>query len=187
MINWPLANSIGDAKTLSAVAPDARAVSIAAAILDTTKQIVSLGDELPTVKDIHEIHSRRNKPLTLSNFEQVGVSNFDLCEQFHFSREGLMHTKDILAGELLKAGLPLMAKMASAGVYSNGLSLHAMPEMVLRRDLESAHTERSRELLRRLDAGEFEATEDEIDEGNARMVTSGMIVALAQKFNTPRA
>jgi hypothetical protein len=88
---------------------------------------------------------------------------------------------------LLKAGLPLMAKMASAGVYSNGLSLHAMPEMVLRRDLEDAHTDLSLELLRRADAGEFEATEDEIDEGNARMVTSGMIVALAQKLNTPRA
>jgi hypothetical protein len=38
-----------------------------------------------------------------------------------------------------------------------------------------------------VDAGEFEATDDEIDEGNAHMVTSGMIVALAQKFNTPRA
>jgi hypothetical protein len=98
-----------------------------------------------------------------------------------------MHTKDILASELRKAGLPLMAKMAGAGVYSNGLSLHAMPEMVLRRDLENAHTELALELLRRVDAGEFESTEDEIDEGNARMVTSGMIVALAQKFNTPRA
>jgi hypothetical protein len=98
-----------------------------------------------------------------------------------------MHTKDILTRELLKAGLPLMAKMAGAGVYSNGLSLHAMPEMVLRRDLENAHTELALKLLRRVDAGEFEATEDEIDEGNARMVTSGMIFALAQKFKTPRA
>jgi hypothetical protein len=98
-----------------------------------------------------------------------------------------MHTKDILAGELLKAGLPLLAQMAGAGVYSNGLSVHAMPEMVLRQDLENAHTELALKLLRRVDAGEFEATDDEIDEGNARMVTSGMIVALAQKFNTPRA
>jgi hypothetical protein len=80
-----------------------------------------------------------------------------------------------------------MAKMAGAGVYSNGLSVHAMPEMVLRGDLENAHTELALELMRRVDAGEFEATDDEIDEGNARMVTSGMIVALAQKFNTPRA
>jgi hypothetical protein len=98
-----------------------------------------------------------------------------------------MHTKDILAGELRKIGLLLMAEMAQAGVYSNGLSLHAMPEMVLRRDLKDAHTELASKLLRRVDAGEFEATDDEIDEGNARMVTSGMIVALAQKLNTPRA
>ena len=98
-----------------------------------------------------------------------------------------MHTKDILAAELRKAGLPLMAKMAADGTYSDGLSLHAMPEMVLRRDLEDANSELASKLLRRVDAGEFEATDDEIDEGNARMVTSGMVVALAHKFNTPRA
>jgi hypothetical protein len=98
-----------------------------------------------------------------------------------------MHTKDILADELRKAGLPLMAKMAADGAYSNGLSLHALPEMVLRHDLLDAHSPLANDLLRRVDAGEFEATEDEIDEGNARMVTSGMIVALAQRFNTRRA
>jgi hypothetical protein len=98
-----------------------------------------------------------------------------------------MHTKDFLAGELLKAGLPLMAAMAAEGVYSSGLSLHALPEMLLRRDLEDANSELASKLLRRVDAGEFEAADDKIDEGNARMVTSGMIVALAQKFNTPRA
>ena len=98
-----------------------------------------------------------------------------------------MHTKDVLAGELRKAGLPLMAKMASEGAYSTGLSLHALPEMVLRRDLENAHSELASKLLRRVDAGEFDATDDEIDEGNTTMVTGGMIAALAQKFNTPRA
>jgi hypothetical protein len=98
-----------------------------------------------------------------------------------------MHTKDILAGELRKAGLPLMAKMAAAGVYSNGLSLHAVPEMVLRRDLEDAHSKRAAHLLRRLEAGEFQATDEEIDEGNARMVAGGMIVALAHKYYTRRA
>jgi hypothetical protein len=51
-----------------------------------------------------------------------------------------MHTKDILADELRKAGLPLMAKRAAEGVYSNGLSLHALPEVVLRRDLLDAHS-----------------------------------------------
>jgi hypothetical protein len=105
----------------------------------------------------------------------------------HNQRESPMHTKDILAGELRKAGLPLMAKMAAAGVYSNGLSLHAMPEMVLRRDLQDAHSPLADQLLRRVDAGEFEATDAEIDEGNERTMMGGMIVALAQKLNTPRA
>jgi hypothetical protein len=98
-----------------------------------------------------------------------------------------MHTKDILADELRKIGLPLMAKMAAEGVYSNGLSLHALPETVLRRDLLDAHSPLADALLCRVDAGEFDATDDEIDQGNARIVTGGMIVALAQKFNTPRA
>jgi hypothetical protein len=78
-----------------------------------------------------------------------------------------MHSKDFLADELSKAGLPLMAKRAAAGVYSNGLSLHAMPELVLRRDLEDAHTDSASALLWRVDKGEFEATDNEIDEGNA--------------------
>jgi hypothetical protein len=42
-------------------------------------------------------------------------------------------------------------------------------------------------LLWRVDNGEFEATDDELDAGNEQMVTGGMILALAQKFNTPRA
>ena len=86
-----------------------------------------------------------------------------------------------------KAGLPLMAKRAADGVYSNGLSLHALPEMVLRRDLLDAHSSLADALLWRVDAGEFDATDDEIDQGNARIVTGGMIAALAQKYNTPRA
>jgi hypothetical protein len=98
-----------------------------------------------------------------------------------------MHSKDILADELSKAGLPLMAKMAAAGVYSNGLSLHAMPEMVLRRDLEDARTPRASALLWRVDAGEFEATDEEIDEANERMMMGGMIIEQTEKFNTPRA
>ena len=98
-----------------------------------------------------------------------------------------MHTKDILANELRKAGLPLLAKRAAEGIYSNGLSLHALPETVLRNDLLDAHSPLAEALLRRVDAGEFDATDVEIDQGNARIVTGGMIAALAQKFNTPRA
>jgi hypothetical protein len=96
-----------------------------------------------------------------------------------------MHTKDRLADALREAGLPLMAKMAAAGAYSNGLSLHAMPEMGLSRDLEDAHSTLASALLWRVDRGEFEATDEELDAGNEQMVTGGMILALAQKFNTP--
>jgi hypothetical protein len=103
------------------------------------------------------------------------------------TQEAMMHTKDRLAGALREAGLPLMARMAEAGVYSNGLSLHAMPEMVLRRDLEDARSTLASALLWRVDEGEFEATDEELDAGNEQMVTGGMILALAQKFNTPRA
>jgi hypothetical protein len=99
----------------------------------------------------------------------------------------MMHTKDRLADALREAGLPLMAQKAEAGFYSNGLSLHAMPEMVLRRELEDARSTLASALLSRVDKGEFEATDEELDAGNEHMVTSGMIVALAQKFNTPRA
>jgi hypothetical protein len=135
-----------------------------------------------TIDDIHCIHRLKNKRLTLVNFDQRQVSDFGQVAP-PSCRGSLMHTKDILAAELRKAGLPLMAKMAAEGVYSSGLSLHAMPDRVLRRDLEDAHSELASKLLRRVDAGEFEATEHEIDEGNARMVTSGMIVSL----NTPSA
>ncbi len=98
-----------------------------------------------------------------------------------------MHTKDRLADALREAGLPLMAKKAEAGLYSNGLSLHAMPEMVLRRDLDEARSTLASALLWRVDRGDFESTDEELDAGNEHMMTSGMIVALVQKFNTPRA
>jgi len=98
-----------------------------------------------------------------------------------------MHSKDRLADALREAGLPLMAKMAEAGVYTNGLSLHAMPEMALRRDLEDAHSTLASALLSRVYKGEFEATDEELDAGNEQMVSGGMILALAQKFKTPRA
>jgi hypothetical protein len=86
------------------------------------------------------------------------------------TREVVMHSKDRLANALREAGLPLMAKMAAAGVYSNGLSLHAMPEMVLRRDLEDAHSTLASALLWRVDKGEFEATDEELDAGDKQMV-----------------
>jgi hypothetical protein len=121
----------------------------------------------------------------MSNFVQCDVSC--LVQIILSTREVMMHTKDRLADALREAGLPLMAQKAEAGFYSNGLSLHAMPEMVLRRELEDARSTLASALLWRVDKGEFEATDEELDAGNEHMVTSGMIAALAQKFNTPRA
>jgi hypothetical protein len=123
--------------------------------------------------------------LKMSNFVQCDVSC--LAQIILSTREVTMHTKDRLADALREAGLPLMAQKAEAGFYSNGLSLHAMPEMVLRRELEDARSTLASALLWRVDEGEFEATDEELDAGNEHMVTSGMIAALAQKFNTPRA
>ena len=79
-----------------------------------------------------------------------------------------MHSKDRLATALRDAGLPLMAKMAAAGVYSTGLSLHARPEMVLRRDLEDAHSTLASALLWRVDKGEFEATDEDLTRATNR-------------------
>jgi hypothetical protein len=120
--------------------------------------------------------------------DQFCTARRELFSSGHIStQEAMMHTKDRLAGALREAGLPLMARMADAGVYSNGLSLHAMPEMVLRRDLEDVRSTLASALLCRVDMGEFEATDEELDAGNEQMVTGGMILALGQKFNTPRA
>ncbi|MGA2999801.1 hypothetical protein [Bradyrhizobium sp.] len=122
------------------------------------------------------------KPVRMTNFIQCDVS---CLAQINLSmREVMMHSKDRLANALREAGLPLMAKKATAGVYSNGLSLHALPEMVLRRDLEDAHSTLASALLWRVDKGEFEATDEELDAGNEQMLT-GMILAQAQKSNTP--
>jgi hypothetical protein len=133
-------------------------------------------------------------PISTDAEQLVTRSNFVQCDVSCLARiilstreEVMMHTKDRLADALREAGLPLMAQKAEAGLYSNGLSLHAMPEMVLRRELEDARSTLASALLWRVDKGEFEATDEELDAGNEHMVTSGMIVALAQKFNTPQA
>jgi hypothetical protein len=129
--------------------------------------------------------------LTTCGHEQFCTVRRELVSSDHSiilsTREVIMHTKDRLAVALREAGLPLMAKMAEAGVYSNGLSLQAMPELVLRRDLEDARSTLASALLWRVDKGEFEATDEELDAGNEQMVTGGMILAIAQKFNMPRA
>lgn len=72
-----------------------------------------------------------------------------------------MHTKDILAAELLKADLPEMAAKAAAGYYHDFLSPLAMPCLQLANDLALVGTPAALAIrVRHLD-GEFDATDDE--------------------------
>lgn len=75
-----------------------------------------------------------------------------------------MHTKDILAAELTKAGLPEMAEKAATGYYHDYLSPLAMPCMQLAEDLAKAGTPAALALRARHINGEFDATKEEGDE-----------------------
>lgn len=75
-----------------------------------------------------------------------------------------MHSKDILAEELIKAGLPEMAAKAAEGYYHDFLSPLACPELQLDSDLVSVGTAAALALRARHHAGEFDATRQESDE-----------------------
>jgi hypothetical protein len=75
-----------------------------------------------------------------------------------------MHTKDILAAELARAGLTEMAERAAEGYYHDYLSPLPMPSKQLADDLARLHTTEARALLRRHLAGEFDASREESDE-----------------------
>jgi hypothetical protein len=75
-----------------------------------------------------------------------------------------MHTKDILAAELIKAELPEMAAKASTGYYHDYLSPLAMPCLQLAADLAAAGTPAALALRARHLDGEFDATKEEGDE-----------------------
>jgi len=75
-----------------------------------------------------------------------------------------MHTKDILAGELRKAGLHEMADKAATGYYHDFLSPLPMPEMQLAADLAEAGTPAALALRARHYNGEFDASLAESDE-----------------------
>ena len=74
-----------------------------------------------------------------------------------------MHTKDILAGELKKAGLSEMAEMASQGYYHDFLSPLAAPCLQLAEDLAKAGTPEAMALRARHMNGEFDASKEESD------------------------
>ncbi len=75
-----------------------------------------------------------------------------------------MHTKDILAAELRKAGLEEMAAKAAAGQYHDYLSSLADPAMELDRDLVKAGTPEAKAIRSRHHNGEFDASTAESDE-----------------------
>lgn len=72
--------------------------------------------------------------------------------------EKAMHTKDILADELRKAGLPEMADKAATGYYHDFLSPLAMPDFQLAEDLAAVGTPAALALYERHINGEFDAT-----------------------------
>lgn len=74
-----------------------------------------------------------------------------------------LHTKDILAAELEKAGLHDMATKAATGYYHDFLSPLDLPEMQLAADLAAAGTPEALALRERHINGEFDATKEESD------------------------
>lgn len=78
-----------------------------------------------------------------------------------------MHTKDILAAELDKAGLQEMAAKAATGWYHDYLSPLATPCLQLAEDLAAAGTPAALALRARHLNGEFDATTEESDEWTA--------------------
>ena len=74
-----------------------------------------------------------------------------------------MHTKDILASELIKAGLPEMAAKAATGWYHDYLSPLELPCVQLAMDLQRAGTPQALALRARHLEGEFDANKAESD------------------------
>lgn len=78
-----------------------------------------------------------------------------------------MHTKDFLAQELEKAGLPELAEKARRAEYHDYLSPHDFPSLVLDSDLLKAARRGNKaaaELRARHHNGEFDASKEESDE-----------------------
>lgn len=76
----------------------------------------------------------------------------------------MMHTKDILAVELLKIGQDDMAAKAVAGYYHDFLSPLDFPCLQLAEDLQKVGTADALALRTRHLNGEFDATKEESDE-----------------------
>jgi len=75
----------------------------------------------------------------------------------------LTHTKDILAAELTKAGLPEMAARAATGYYHDFLSPLDTPEIQLADDLARAGTPVAMWLREKVINGDFDASQEEAE------------------------
>lgn len=75
-----------------------------------------------------------------------------------------MHTKDVLAAELHKAGLHDMAMRAGQGYYHDFMSPLATPCLQLAADLAAVGTPAALALRERHLNGEFDASKEEGDE-----------------------
>jgi hypothetical protein len=75
-----------------------------------------------------------------------------------------MHTKDVLAAELHKAGLHDMAMRAGQGYYHDFMSPLATPCLQLAADLAKVGTPQAMALRDRHLNGEFDASKEEGDE-----------------------
>lgn len=83
---------------------------------------------------------------------------------YEIGRVSMVHTKDILADELRKAGLHDMAAKAETGYYHDYLSSLDFPCQQLANDLAEAGTEKALALRARHLNGEFDASKEESDE-----------------------
>lgn len=72
-----------------------------------------------------------------------------------------MHTSELLALELEKAGLPELAVQARAHLFHDFLSPHATPAALLSKSLAAAGTPAALALRARHHVGEFDATPEE--------------------------
>jgi len=89
-----------------------------------------------------------------------------------------MHTKDILAVELHKAGLVDMAMKAKQGYYHDYLSPLDFPDLQLSADLMEAGTRAALALCDRHINGEFEVSTEESDEWAASEDGKSAFIAL---------
>ncbi len=98
-----------------------------------------------------------------------------------------MHTKDVLAAALREAGLPEMAGRASEGYYHDCLSPLRTPEKQLLSELTMIGTSAALMLCEQVKGGDFDPSDDEIDDWVSSPACQAAAQAFAAKFNKKRA